>query len=144
MSSQDNINLVKKYIEEVHNKGNLSAMDQFLSSSFTVYDQALPHQKENLSQYKETEALYKKAFPNKNVKIDDIFSTEDKVTARWTVQGTQKGTFKDVSATNKNVKISGISTYQIKNGKISEIHQVWDRLGLLEQLGEIQPAAAFH
>lgn len=144
MSSQENTNLVKRYFEEVYNKGNLNAMDQFLASNLTIHDLALPNQKETLREYKEAQNSYKKAFPNRQAKIDDIFATEDKVAVRWSLQATHKGDFQDISATNKNIKITGISLYQVRNGKITEIFQQWDRLGMLEQLGEVQPATALH
>lgn len=143
-STQDNISLVKRFYEEVYNKGNVSALDQFLAGNVTIHDLALPHQREGLKEYKETEQQYRKAFPNRQSKIDDIFASEDKVAVRWTLQATHKGDLKDISATNKSIKVTGISLYQIRNGKITEVHQQWDRLGLFEQIGEVQPALALH
>lgn len=144
MNNQEHINLVKRFFEELYNKGNLSAIDEFVASSLTVHDQALPNHREGLKEYKETQNHYKKAFPNRKTKIEDIFASDDKVAVRWSLQATHKGDLKDISATNRDIKITGLSYYTLKNGKITEIHQQWDRLGLLEQIGEIQPAIALH
>ncbi len=144
MSTQENMQLVKRFYEEVHNKGNLNSLDELFDANITIHDPALPNQRGGLRNYKEAQAEYKRAFPDKKVKIEEIIAIDDKVIARWMVSGTHKGNLKDVSATNKNFTITGLSLYLIKNGKIKEIHQHWDRLGLLEQLGEIQPAIALH
>lgn len=144
MSSQENINIVRRFFEEVYNKLNINALDQLTASSLIVHDAALPNQKVDLRGYKEAESMYNKAFPDRKTKIEDIFSVDDKVCIRWSVQGHHKGNLKDISATNRDFKVSGLSLFVVKNGKISEMYNQWDRLGLLEQIGEIQPAEALH
>jgi steroid delta-isomerase-like uncharacterized protein len=144
MASQENINLVKRFFEEIYNKGNFNLMDELLSSNVTIYDQALPNHREGLREYKNSQNQYKQAFPNRKGKIEDVFASDDKVAVRWSLQATHKGDLKDLSATNKDFKVTGISLYSVKSGKITEIFHQWDRLGLLEQIGEIQPAAALH
>lgn len=144
MNNQENINIVKRFVEEVYNKNNTNTMDELTSSSLTIHDPALHNQKEGLRGYKELENQFKRAFPDKRTKIEDIFSSDDKVLVRWSTQAKHKGDLKDIPATNKDIKISGMTLYMLKNGKIVEIFQQWDRLGLLEQIGEVQPAAALH
>lgn len=137
-----NITLVKKLFEEVYNKNNFSALDELMENSVKLTDPAAPHVGSGLRAIKELEKKYATAFPNKKVKIDDIFSTEDKVVVRWTCTGVQKGELQDIPPSNQSIKISGISIFKITNGKISEIFQQWDRLALLEQIGEVQTTVA--
>lgn len=143
MSSQ-NINLVRRLFDEVYTKGNFALLDELMAPNIKLYDPARPQHREGLQAFKEVERIYKQAFPTKKLKIDDIFASEDKVVARWTCQGTHKGELEGISPTNRDFKISGITIYRFTNGKIVEIWQTWDRLGLLEQLGEIEPATALH
>jgi steroid delta-isomerase-like uncharacterized protein len=138
------ITLVKRLFDEVFSKGNLKVADEIVAENVKVNDPASSHFRGGLSEFKQIEAKYDKAFPHKTCKIDDIFAIDDKVVVRWTAQGTHKGDFQGVSPTNSNFKISGISIYRFSNGKIVEIYQEWDRLGLLEQIGEVQPVAALH
>jgi steroid delta-isomerase-like uncharacterized protein len=144
MSNQQNINLTKKLFEEVFNKGNLHALNELIANNVTLHDPAAPHRNEGLECFKEIEKKYLEAFPNKKVKIDEIFGFEDRVVVRWTCKGVQKGKLDDLDATNKEFKITGISIYLFSNGKITEIWQTWDRLGLFEQIGEITPVHALH
>lgn len=142
---QQNLSLVKRLFDEVYSKGKSSAMDQFFTNDVKLNDPAVPHPKPGLPFLKERETLYEKAFPNKQLKIDEIFGTEDnKVVVRWTCQATHKGNFLDIPASGKNIKVTGISIYQFSNGKISHIFQNWDRLSLMEQIGAIEPVTAIH
>lgn len=144
MDSQKNIELTRRLFDEVYSKGNLSACDNLLAPNIKLHDPARPHQREGLAAFKELEKTYTQAFPNKKAKIDEIWAAEDKVIARWTCQGVHKGELEGIAPTNQEFKITGISIYRYNNGKITEIWQNWDRLGLLEQIGEIQPAHALH
>ena len=45
--------------------------------------------------------------------------------------------YKGIDPKKKTFRIWGMSLYRFSNGKISEIWQFWDRLGILEQIGEI-------
>jgi steroid delta-isomerase-like uncharacterized protein len=143
-NSQPNIELVRRLFEEVYSKGNVTMLRDFVTDKVKISDAAAPSAREGLESLKALESKYATAFPNKKVKIDDIFATDDRVAVRWTCQGTHKGTLDDISATNRPINISGITLYRFTNGKISEITQSWDRLGLLEQVGEVQKAAALH
>ena len=139
-----NIALTKRLFEEVFNKGNLNALNEILANNVVVYDTALHNGKGGLREFKEAQVNYHHAFPNMKIKIDDIFGTEDKVFVRWTGTGTHKADLQGIAPTNENVKVTGISINQYKNNKITEIHTQWDRLGLLEQIGQIEPAEALH
>ena len=137
MSAQ-NINLVRK-LYDLYNKSDLNrlnAFDEILAPNLQLHDPAVSN-KSGPQALKQAETMYIKAFPNKINKIDNIFAADDLVVVRWTVAGTNKGEFQGNAPTNKEFKISGISIYRITSGKISEIWQIWDRYGLLEQLGEI-------
>lgn len=144
-NAQQNLNLVKKLFDELYSKGNFSFADEVFANDLKVNDAAIPNFRGGLNAYKERERMYKAAFPNKVAKIDDIMATEDgRVIVRWTVHGTHKGELQDIPASGKPIKVQGISIYRFANGKIIEISQVWDRLGLLEQVGVVEPSMALH
>ena len=144
MGAQENLALVKRLYSEFLSGNDLDSADQFYASNFKLLDPAVPSCT-NLNAVKQLEKTYNIAFPNKTLKIDDIWAMEgDRVLVRWTCQATQKGVLQDIPASNKNVKFSGLSLYRISNDKITEIVQFWDRLGLLEQIGAIQTLQALH
>jgi steroid delta-isomerase-like uncharacterized protein len=142
--NQQNVNVVRKLYEDVFNKNNLNLLEEIFSPNVIMHDSAIPNRKSGIQSVKQTEQNYQRAFPDKKTKIEDIFGTDEQVTVRWTCTGTHKGELQGISPTNKNFEIMGISIYRLSNGKITEAWQSWDRLGLLEQIGEIEPALALH
>lgn len=136
---------LKRLFDEVYTKGNLAVLKEICSPKIKLHDPAAPNFKGGIEELKERETMYKNAFPNKELKIDELLMAgDDKVIVRWTCKGTHKGELQGMAPTNKNFQITGISIYKLENGKITEIWQNWDRLGLLEQLGEIHPTVALH
>src|ERR1700733_8903814 len=123
MNKQQNTNLVKKLFDEVFTKGNIALMDQLFTNDVKMHDPAAPNLKGGLAALKEKENMYKKAFPNKQLKIEELLATEDnRVVVLWSCQGVQKGEFQGLPSSGKNFRISGISIYTFKNDKISDIH----------------------
>lgn len=146
MQTQDNINLVRRLFD-FFNKNDVAHMnecDQLVSSNIQIHDPAATNAKSGKQGFIQLETGYTKAFPNKKIKIDNMFSTDDQVVVRWTCTGTHRGQYQGIAPTNKEFKIQGISIYRVTNGRISEIWQVWDHYGLLEQLGELRIAHAVH
>lgn len=141
MKSNHNMSQVKRLFEEVFNKGDLSACHELVSDTVKMHD---PDPTEGLEAFKAKERLYQQAFPQKRVRIDDLFAINDKVVVRWTAQGVHRGELPGLPATGSEIKVTGISIYRLENDKISDIWQEWDRLGLLEQIGEVQPSYVFH
>lgn len=142
MNNQLLINPVRKLFDEVYSKGNIAICDELVANNVQIHDPAGVNQKPGLAGMKEREAMYRRAFPNLKVKIDEIMVADDKVIVRYTGHGTHKGEYEGMRPTNKEFRVTGIAIYKLVNGKISEMWVSWDRLGLLEQIGEIHHAHA--
>ena len=53
------------------------------------------------------------------------------------VRGTHHGTLMGIAPTGKSVTLSGIAITRISNGKVAELREEFDQLGMLQQLGAI-------
>ncbi len=144
MSNQESLKLVKQLFTEVFTKGNIDYCDQYIDKNVQFYDPSAPNFRGGLQAYKQREQAYQNAFPNKQCTVDDIFSADGRVVVRWTVKGVHGGDLPGIPKTGNKIEITGITILKLKNNIIQEIWQSWDRLGLLEQLGQVkpQPAAA--
>jgi predicted ester cyclase len=83
------------------------------------------------------EALYNRihgAFPNQKMTVEDAFGSGEKVVVRWSSVMTHTGDHLGIPATNKEVRITGITIARIVNGKIVEGWDNWDQLALAQQL----------
>jgi predicted ester cyclase len=80
---------------------------------------------------------FRSAVPDLHCKIEDLLLSGDKVTARLTFTGTQKGEFMGHPATGRPVKFFAIDILRIRGGRIVEDWHLEDNLSLLEQLGVV-------
>jgi steroid delta-isomerase-like uncharacterized protein len=133
--ANQHLNIINKLFDEVYTNGNINVLEQLCTNDVKLIDPAAANFKKGIQGLKDFEMSYKMAFPTKTCRIDHSWVAEDSVIVHWTVTAIHKGTFQDIPATGKSIKISGISIHKFSNNKICEISQSWDRLGLYEQLG---------
>lgn len=134
----DNIGLVRRFTEEVWNKGNMAVCDELLSPKIKTRDPFIG-QLDGIEAAKRHVLAFRTAFPDFHVTIEDIGAIGDKVYVRWTATGTHTGSLMGMTPTNRKGINSGITYNRLENGKFVEAHYAWDVYGLLEQMGLLQP-----
>ena len=137
-SGQSNIALVEKLLAEGDNK-NPSFLDEIADPDYKYY---LPSNNTplNLEEHKQFWASVNQSFPDLKHSVQDIFAVEDKVVARTVVSGTHQEEFAGIPATGNSAEISQILICRFKNGKLVEMREEVNMLGLYQQLGmEMQP-----
>jgi len=106
-------------MEEVFNKGNMKVVDELISPSIIEHS-PLPGQEPGLEGLKKSLAAWRQAFPDLCVTVDDLIADGDKVVIRTTRTGTHKGTFVNIAATGKQIRVEGIDILQFSGGKVVE------------------------
>jgi steroid delta-isomerase-like uncharacterized protein len=137
MSTEQNKALGRQLIEEAFNHGNTSLVDQLFSPDFVEREDlpaGVPRDREGV---KQLIAMFRSAFPDFKVTIDDILAEGDQVVIRATWSGTQKGAFMGVPPTGKSVSFGVIDIIRIGGGKFVEHWGQMDSMGLMMQLGAI-------
>ncbi len=81
------------------------------------------------------------ALPNAQWKLQSIIAENDQIAVRWVLQGTHTGQFQHIAATGRTVSNPGMAIYQLKNGKITSVEVLTDRLGFLQALDAVPKAA---
>jgi hypothetical protein len=76
-----------------------------------------------------------KIFEREDLHLGEAFASNDKVVIYWSLKAKRR-------TDKKSISIDGTSMYRLVKGKIVEVWQNWDRLGLLEQLGEVRVCSA--
>jgi steroid delta-isomerase-like uncharacterized protein len=132
--SEMNKNLVRRCLEGAFNQGDMSVIDQCIAADY-VYREPVMGEKRGKQGWKEIYQLYKGAFPDCQIKIDEQVAEGDKVVTRWTARGTQRGPLLGIAPTNKSVTVQGILISRIRDGKIVEDFETYDALGMFRQLG---------
>lgn len=134
---QTNKELARNYIEEAFNKGNVNAVDQFLSPAFVDHNPFSPRQAAGPEGQKQAISRFHEGFADFHVTLESVISEGDMVAMRGTFSGVQKGGFMGVPPTNQRVAWQAMAFYRVANGKLVERWANHDLLGLLQQVGII-------
>jgi steroid delta-isomerase-like uncharacterized protein len=128
----------RRLIEECFNDGNFALADQLIAPDAVNHDPAQPA---HLSGVRGPEALkrsaqmYRAAFPDLRMTVDDVIAAGDKVAVRWHSEGTHRGELEGLAPTGAHGSVTGISIDHWQGGKVVESWTEWDNLGLARQLG---------
>jgi steroid delta-isomerase-like uncharacterized protein len=135
MSTNDNETLVRRFLEEAYNQGNLAVGDELLAADCVFYTPApIP----GIAGWKQFAAAFLTAFPDDlRVTIDEMFAAGDKVAARWTARGTHEGPLRGLPPSGNLVTWVGMAFYSLSAGKITEVWGLNDALGIMQQIGAI-------
>ncbi len=135
MTADENKNLISQFYNEVWGKGNLSFADQVFHQEYIRHDLRPGNPLPGPEGQKKIAGDFRRAFPDLSIHLDLIFATEDFVAARWTMTGTHTGKWGNIEPTNKKATFSGVNLFRMEEGKVKEIWNHRDDLGLMEQLG---------
>lgn len=136
MTTQNKVNVVNRYIEEVWNKGNVDAVDELLAEDYTHLTPP-PGLKPTREGFKKYVAMMQDAFPDLNLTVEETIVDGDKVVQRYKSKGTHRGELMGISPTGNTAQIDGISIYTVKDGKIVDDATQVDFAGLLAQIGAV-------
>ena len=137
MSTEQNEALVRRMVEELFNRGNVSLADEFLAPDFIEREELPPGTPSGREGVIQMTAMLRSAFPDFKATIDDIIAQGDKVVIRQTWTGTHKGEFMGVPPTGRSVSIGVIDIIRVAGGKFAEHWGQMDSMGLMQQLGAI-------
>ena len=137
MSEEANCALVRRFIDEVFNAGDFSAVDEILAADYVHHDPTTQEFGSGVEGFKRLIGYYRDAFPDLTISFDDQFGAGDRVVDRWTGRGTHEGELMGIPATGRPVSASGISIHRIVDGRIAETWNNYDAAGMLRQLGVI-------
>ena len=135
MTTEANRALVLRFYEEVWNRGNVDAAREVFAPDYVRHDlrpsAALPGPDGQVK----IAAEFRAAFPDLRMTVDLIVAEDDLVAARWTTSGTHTGPWADVAPTGAQVTFSGMNVFRVREGKVVELWNHRDDLGVMEQLG---------
>jgi predicted ester cyclase len=126
MSLEENKAIVRRFLTEVFNHRNLTAIDQLVAPT------ALDHCKQSLTLW-----LILAALPDFHISIKTMIAEGDEVAVISTLSGTHQGALMGIAPSNKPVSIIKADIFRVSNGKIVEIWQNGDYIGLMQQIGAV-------
>jgi len=137
MSAVETKALVRRFIDEVMNQGNIAAIDELLAPDFAEHEEIPPGIPRNREGVKLVFSMYHRAFSEISVTVDDEIGEGDKVASLVTVQATHTGEYAGIPPTSRRVVFQVFESFRIAGGQIVEHWGISDRLRILQQLGVI-------
>jgi len=137
--SQANKALVQRWFDEVWNKGRADAIEEMFDENGIAHglsdDPSNPIK--GPRDFRPFHTLFRDAFPNMMIVVEDMVAEGDKVAARCSVRAKHEGEFLGRSATDSPVEFTGMTIVRIDNGKIVEAWNNFDFMTLHRQVGLI-------
>jgi predicted ester cyclase len=122
MTTETNKAVVRRYIDEVINQGNLALIDTLFA----------PEMREPVRGFV---AVADESFPDRHEEIRDVVAEGDTVLVRWIFHGTHQGVFYGIPPTGKRIEINGFGVYYLENAQIVADCMCMDWIEAVEQLG---------
>ena len=135
--SEENKALSRRAIEEIFVAGNLDVVDEIVSEEHVHHDPAIPEEGRGREHFKEFASMYRSAFPDIHLQIEDQIAEGDRVATRWVASGTHEGDLMGISPTGNRVTVAGMTIDRIADGQIVESWDNYDALGMMQQVGAI-------
>lgn len=136
-SEQDrNKQIARSFFEEVLDQGHLDRYAESHAADFVL------HTRDHDGTLEEDMAAAReerKAMPDLRLTVDEMLAERDLVAVHWSVSGTNTQAGMGFPATGKAIRISGMTLFRFKGGKISEEWSFWDMLSVLRQAGLYPP-----
>ena len=108
--------LVRRFYEEAWDQGRLDVIDEAFTGDYVRHD-------------------LRAAFPDLRFEVEIVLGEHELVAARWAAGGTHRGRWGAAEPTGNRATFSGVNIFPFENGRVAEIWNHRDDLGLMEQVG---------
>ena len=135
MSTEEQKTVIRRWIEAWNTK-DMDAAVELLAPDYVRHDANLPEVVGPQAQREFLAGVFG-AFPDLDLKPDQLIAEDNLVTVRHVVRGIHRGEFLGVPATGRVVTFHAVDIFRLTGNKIVEQWVVIDALGLLQQLGAI-------
>lgn len=130
----------RRFIQQIFNEGDLSSIRDFVSPDSLHHEldgMAVPLGMSSSEGFADMIHLYRLAFPDLQLEVQDQIAESDQVVTSLRIQGTQKGQLMGIGVSGKTVDVTGIRIDRLAEGKITESWFHWDGVGMLQQIGAL-------
>lgn len=129
--SAENLAVAMKFYE-VYNEHKLDLLDEILGANYVGHVNA--HDIKGAEAAKGFIGGFVAGIPDAKYTVEDTYTVDNKVIARWVCTGTQTGNFFGMEPSNKPINVNGITIFEIVDGKINQLWNNWDQFTLVQQL----------
>jgi predicted ester cyclase len=134
-SSETNIILVRRYLEEVIHQGNVDAIDSSIATNHVLTWPGSPIPICGPEGFKHLLIMYASAFPDLRWTTEEVTAQEETVVARLRADGTHQRELMGMPPTGKRVTWTETHIFRVAGGKLVEHWTNLDQVSMLQQFG---------
>lgn len=135
MSVDDNKALIRRIVEEALNNGRVEIADDYFAPDYAVHIPSRHDMPRGPAAFKQAIGIWRAAFSDWHMTIEDLVGEGDLVANRFTTTGTHTGSLFGMPATGRKMVVHGQELHRLANGKVVESWICDDVPGILVQLG---------
>jgi predicted ester cyclase len=125
--------LAEKYLR-AWNTGDFQGLEGVVSSQFELRMSPRFQPVHGLDSLKSTITLWRTAYPDFTIALDEVLYSKDAISCRWTIRATNSGPGA-MPPTGKSVAVQGMSIIHVSAGKITDEWIYGNDLTWMLQLG---------
>ena len=125
--------LVRRYFEELMNKGDLQIADEIFCQNLVFSDSFLTfHDVDHVKRYL---LMVRRIFPDLHYVADEPIVQGERIASCFSYEGTVSNSFKDYALSERRFKVPGVAVFLLKDAKFAEVHSYFRTYDQLQQLG---------
>jgi steroid delta-isomerase-like uncharacterized protein len=132
-STDANATLLRESVE-AFNAGDTAKLLAVAAPDIVIHYAEMPEPLQGRETWRQGYELMRRAFPDLEIRVDDLVAAGDKVALRLTLSGTHQGEFQGIPATGRTISYVSHEFYRVADGLVAEEWICSDMASLFSQL----------
>lgn len=129
---ETNKSIVQRYWEGKWEERRIEILDELLTKDVIYHGSSSIN---GVEEYKQVYSMYRSAFHDTHIVVDELIAEGDKVMSRCQLRGFHKGQLGEIPPTGNELHLKAYTVFRIKDGKIAEEWELLTELEMMMQLG---------
>jgi|ERR1700693_1436517 len=138
MVSAGDARLVQRVIDEIWNAGDMDLADELFGPTYVNHGGLIPDLVRGPEGVKLSVALYRRAFPELQISAENLRTSGDMITLRWTARDTSRRGPGASTKVDQAGGLTGTTRISVAGGQIVESWTSWNAAEVLEEMGIFQ------
>jgi predicted ester cyclase len=119
VSIEHNKAVVRRYLEDLINRGNFEVADEILAADYVNHSSGAGFGQAR-TEFLRSIVNMKAAFPDWHVTIEEMVGEGDLVVDRFRISATHSGSVNGIAASGRRIEALGMHMWRIVDGKLAE------------------------
>jgi len=133
MTAAENKQRYAEYMRAIFNEARFDQLDGFLAEGYEIKD-APPGSARGAEGIREVVTMFRTAFPDMVISLDEVIAEGDWVASKSTLRGTHRGDFLGLAPTGRTVSVTSLTMVKYRDGRLTESWVKNDVAAMMRQL----------